>query len=1259
MGQDANALHSDPIAAHPRGRMIETRAAQIHQLYAQARTGLIGAFLGAAVLAAALWRVVTHEWLLVWLAATVVVHVPRHMLIKAYFRAEPEAADIERWGRRFALGVIAGAALWGAAAVAFFSSQSLLHQFLLSLFLAGVSCGAAAVYWPLRQVYVPAILLELLPLSGRFMYEGNEVHIIIGLVIFMFAVVLVAMGNSANAGFVEILQLRFEKADLADSLETARQELKRRVHERTAALVQANEDLRGEIFERKAAEAALRESEKKYRALVQTSVEGICVIQDGLLRFVNLKTAHFLGFTEQEIIGSEYTRFIHPDDRAAAEARYVAQLEDKKLHRRFTFRVVSRQGDIKWLEGDTTLCQWDGRPAVLLFAADVTDRKQAEEAFRQANERFRVVFDTAADSIFIKDRDLRYVLVNPAMERLFGMSAVDLLGKTDADLFGEDAAVHIVQTDRLVLGGRVFSEEHEKPVRGVPKVFNVVKVPMRNESGEIIGLCGIARDVTERKQAEEALREREATLKSVLRAAHMGIGVVKGRRTIAWSNEALCRMTGYSAEELVGQSALLLYENEDEYERVGRLKYSQIEARGWGAIETRWKRKDGEIIEVFLSSAAIEPGNLAAGVVFTALDITDRKQAERALRDSEEKYRFLVDHAPIGILSVDTGGWILEANRKLVEILGSPNADATKEINMFTFPLLVEAGISDAFQRCITEDRPVAAERPYVSKWGKRVHLRILLTPLRDSRGTLRGCQAVMEDVSDQKRAEAELIASEEKSRIIIDSSPVGIGIVVDAHYVYVNPAFIRMFGYESADEMIGSRVGSFAVPEDADRVRQSAEASASGESGEIQFQARNVKKDRTHFDAEGWITRIQFGGNPAVLIFVSDVTEAKSLRTQLLHAQKMEAVGTLAGGIAHDFNNLLSVVLGYSELLLANKAVDDPEYDDLVRIAGAARNGADLVQRILTFSRKVETQPRPLNLNHTVKQAEHLLRRTIPRIIELELVLRPDLKMVNADPGQIEQVVLNLALNAKDAMPEGGRLVIETDNIALGEEFRKSHLGGEPGNYVMMKVSDTGVGIEECVREHIFEPFYTTKGVGQGSGLGLAMVYGIVTGHGGYVECYSNPGAGTTFVIYLPTLQVEQAPVIVTVESEPAGGSEVILVVDDEEFIRELGRRILTRAGYEVLVAANGREAVEIYRKRQKEVDLVILDLIMPIMEGTQCLGHLLEINPAVKVLVATGYWPTGTARSGLEAKTKGFVSKPFDIGQLLKAVREALDKT
>jgi two-component system cell cycle sensor histidine kinase/response regulator CckA len=344
--------------------------------------------------------------------------------------------------------------------------------------------------------------------------------------------------------------------------------------------------------------------------------------------------------------------------------------------------------------------------------------------------------------------------------------------------------------------------------------------------------------------------------------------------------------------------------------------------------------------------------------------------------------------------------------------------------------------------------------------------------------------------------------------------------------------------------------------------------------------------------------------------------------------------------------------------MLLMTQGKQDPHRDELLAIREAARNGGDLVKGLLTFSRKAGINPRPTNLNEEVKRVRKLLYRTIPRMIEIELVPADDLKTVNVDPGQMEQVLLNLAINARDAMPKGGRFTIETENVTLDEEYCNTHLEVKPGEYVLLQVSDTGLGMEKRILDHIFEPFYTTKEPSKGTGLGLAMVFGIVKSHGGHITCYSEPEAGTTFKIYLPVLETMTELDVETTGEMPAFGTETILLVDDEERIQELARGILSQAGYNVVTAGNGKEALELYQRQKADISLVILDLIMPKTGGAECLEKLLQIDPNVKVLVASGFSVNGPIMDALEDGAEGFIGKPYDAKELLRVVRRVLDE-
>ncbi len=372
-----------------------------------------------------------------------------------------------------------------------------------------------------------------------------------------------------------------------------------------------------------------------------------------------------------------------------------------------------------------------------------------------------------------------------------------------------------------------------------------------------------------------------------------------------------------------------------------------------------------------------------------------------------------------------------------------------------------------------------------------------------------------------------------------------------------------------------------------------------------------------------------------------------------------MQAIGTLTGGIAHDFNNMLTIILGYSELLLDATEEGDPRHADLERIVLTVRNGADLVKRLLTFSRQAEAQPRKLNLNDQIRQINKLLSKTIPKMVEIKLILADDLSPIHADPSQMEQIVMNLAVNASEAMPDRGILTIETRNVILDDEFCRTRHGAKCGDYVLLRVSDTGRGMDQETMDRMFDPFFTTKGWDsrRGTGLGLPIIQGVVQQHDGCMTCVSEPGKGATFSIYIPVMKEVVVPREVTEKPALPGGSETILLVEDEDAIRDLGKRYLNRAGYTVVEAGNGRDALEVYRREQEKISLIILDLVMPEMGGKQCLEELLKINPEVKVLITSGNSSGAAGNEATNCGAMGFVGKPFGMRQLLLEVRKVLD--
>ncbi|MCD6554092.1 MAG: GAF domain-containing protein [Anaerolineae bacterium] len=388
------------------------------------------------------------------------------------------------------------------------------------------------------------------------------------------------------------------------------------------------------------------------------------------------------------------------------------------------------------------------------------------------------------------------------------------------------------------------------------------------------------------------------------------------------------------------------------------------------------------------------------------------------------------------------------------------------------------------------------------------------------------------------------------------------------------------------------------------------------------------------------------------------ELAERKRLEEQLLHSQKLEAVGRLAGGVAHDFNNLLTAIIGYSDLVLMSLGQNDPLYKDVEEIKKAAERAASLTRQLLAFSRKQMLQPKVLDLNATVTHMEKMLQRLIRENIELVTILDPALGHIKADPGQIEQVIMNLAVNARDAMPQGGRLTIETANVVLDENYAHQHMEVQPGPYVMLAVSDTGMGMDDETQAHIFEPFFTTKGVGQGTGLGLATVYGIVKQSGGHIRVYSEPGHGTTFKIYLPRIEeVVESDRRAPIPGESPPGRETILLVEDEDMVRDLARRVLLQRGYTVLEARHGREAFQICEQHRGPIHLLVTDVVMPLMNGRELAKRLTTLHPEMKVLYISGYTDNIIIHHGLLEPGMAFLQKPFTPAALAHKVRQALD--
>jgi PAS domain S-box-containing protein len=553
---------------------------------------------------------------------------------------------------------------------------------------------------------------------------------------------------------------------------------------------------------------------------------------------------------------------------------------------------------------------------------------------------------------------------------------------------------------------------------------------------------------------------------------------------------------------------------------------------------------------------------------------------------------------------------------------------------------------------------------PQVRKDGRPFTAHVVVTPLRHDSGSVAGFLLISRDVSDEvqaaradrEQAEEALRKSEERYRALFDNNPQPMWVydVQTLAFLAVNDAALAKYGY-SRDQFLGMTITYIRPPEEVPAFLKLLADNA----GMLDYKGfwRHRRRDGSLIEVEITSHALTFGDRPARLVLAQDVTERMRLEAQLRQAQKMEAVGQLEGGVAHDFNNLLTVITGYGDLVLDRLPAGDPTRELIGEITKAGARAAALTRQLLAFSRKQVLAPQVVDLNAIVLDMEKMLRRVIGEDIDLATRLQPSLGRVRADPSQVEQVLLNLAVNARDAMPTGGKLTIETHDIELDEGYAQTHTEVRPGPYVLVAVSDTGCGMIPEVQARIFEPFFTTKEPGKGTGLGLATVYGIVKQSGGHIDVYSEPGLGTTFKAYLPCVRAVAKPKSHAGLLPTPRGNETVLLVEDEDAVRALSRHVLQSSGYTVLVAAHGREALRIGEQHPPPIHLLVTDVVMPELGGRQLAEQLLRLHPEMKVLYLSGYTDDAVVRHGVLHEEVNFLLKPFSPAVLAYWVREVLD--
>jgi two-component system, cell cycle sensor histidine kinase and response regulator CckA len=736
--------------------------------------------------------------------------------------------------------------------------------------------------------------------------------------------------------------------------------------------------------------------------------------------------------------------------------------------------------------------------------------------------------ENMSDGAFLISKDACIIYVNRAACKQLGYTEEELLGMRIMDI-----NPHVTQENWDSVWGVTVSDKIQTiETEHLTKDGRLIPVEVLANYIELHGeqySCSFTRDITERKRAEKEILASKEYVERLSNNIVDGIFTIRlPEREIEYINEAVTKIFGYNAEECIGQNPLFLYEEEGEYLDNGRKLKNAID-QGIEVIRTEalLKRKNGEYFSAELGIAFLRDQGFPIKLICTVRDISERKKAEDALRESEEKYRLVVENANDAIVILQDGRAKFH-NHQVIALSGY----SEEEIINLPFHTYIH-----------DDDKAMVME----------MH---------------------------RKRLQGEDTPSIYTFRFI---NKVG-----EVRWVQVNAVLVT------------------------------------------------------------------WEGRPAVLVFLRDITFEKKLEEQLFYAQKMEAIGTLAGGIAHDFNNLLMGILGYTSLMLLKSEKTHPFYEKLKTIEGLVESGADLTKQLLGFARGGKYEVKPIDVNALIIKTSEIFERT-KKEITIHKKLQKDLYAVEADAGQIGQVLMNLSVNAWQAMPSGGSLYLETQNAILDKQQCRAYKL-EPSQYVKITVTDTGVGMDAETQKRIFEPFFSTKGIGKGTGLGLASAYGIIKNHGGIINVYSEKGHGTTFTIYLPASGTKAAEATPS-EGSLVNGHETILIVDDEPINIDTIKELLETLGYRILTAQSGKEAIELYREHVKEIHLVILDMIMPEMNGKGTLIKLMETDKNVRVLLSSGYSINGEAAKILEMGCKGFIQKPFRVEELSRKIRDVLD--
>jgi PAS domain S-box-containing protein len=952
------------------------------------------------------------------------------------------------------------------------------------------------------------------------------------------------------------------------------------------------------------------------------------------------------------------------------------------------------------LAGAADCLPWNGLTAPLLQRAlrHAHERAQVFRALRESEQRFRALVENSSDLVILLDPDGVLMYASLSIATLLGYPVAEVIGRAFLELAhpADTAAIAaLLARARSARGQTVQGRFRLRHGSGEWRDLATLAVDRTEESG-IRALVLNLRDVTSQVRMEQRLQESEARFRLMADSAPVMIWVDDTDGNRVFENRTALEFTGRTLEGGMGLGWLAQVHPDDRARVLERYAAARADRRPW-TIEHRIRHRDGNHHWILgIAEPRFDPDGSFAGYTGCDVDVTDLKASSDELRKSGERYRAFLEHSSEGIFRFEQEtpipitlppetqidlfyqrSYLAECNEAMARMYGYESAGELVGVRLGT--LLPDSAPENleylgAFIR--SGYRLVDAESQEVDREGRTKFFLNNLAGVIEN-GCLVRTWGTQRDVTAIHQATEALRSSEERYRIFLEQSSDAIyrfeiegGIPVTlpveeqvallferAYLAECNSAMARMYGYEAAEEILGRRMGEFTPLEDP-RSLEYRQAFIRGGYRLLEGESYEVDRfGRVHFFLNNTVGIVENGRLVRTWGTQRDLTRQRALEERLRQSQKIESTGRLAGGIAHDFNNLLTAILGTCDILLSDLPEGNPNREDVVEIKQSANRAASLTRQLLAFSRRQVLQARVLDLNALVRNSEKMLKRLIGEDIFLLTALASDLGAVRADPTQLEQVIMNLVVNARDAMPAGGTVRLDTANLQVDRAWAPGPVSPQPGPYVLLTVSDTGVGMSREVLAHLFEPFFTTKELGKGTGLGLATVYGIVKQSGGYIFAESAPGKGTEFKVYLP--RVEETPesveqVVVPIPVSRPG--QVILLVEDEESVRRMTRRVLQNLGYHVLEAAHGGDALQIVAGEPGPIHLLVTDIVMPGMSGQQLAAELKAIRPDLKVLYMSGYSDDAIVHRGTLGGDSGFIQKPFTPATLAVKLAEIL---